>query len=174
MAYSAPHTWGAGDYPTAAYFNQEIRDNVSFLANPPTCRVFRSTTQTLTTGVAAAIAFDSERFDTDTMHSTVSNTERITFTTAGVYVVTGILTYASNATGNRVTYIRINGAASLGYDLRAAVSGDTTNAIVTTTYKFAAADYVELIGIQNSGGNLLTGSTGNYGAEFSAAWVGLG
>lgn len=174
MAYSTPITWTAGSYPTAAQFNANIRDNVSFLANPPACRVYHNAAQALTTAVEASLAFNSERFDTNTMHDTVTNNSRITFTTAGLYVVTLNVTFASNATGNRVTTIRLNGATYLAYDIRAAVNGDTTNVAVTTIYKFAAADYVEARCFQNSGGNLNVNSTANSTPEFAATWIGLG
>jgi microcystin-dependent protein len=32
MAYTTPRTWVAGEYPTAAQFNQDVRDNVAYVA----------------------------------------------------------------------------------------------------------------------------------------------
>ena len=43
------------------------------------------------------------------MHSTVSNTGRITATTAGKYLIGGHIEFAANATGLRELYIRLNG-----------------------------------------------------------------
>jgi hypothetical protein len=50
------------------------------------CRVYNSGNQTISNATWTDLTFDSELYDTDTMHDTSSNTNRITFTTAGVYV----------------------------------------------------------------------------------------
>lgn len=42
------------------------------------CRVYDSTGETITTGANSALECGSENFDTDTLHSTSSNTEKIT------------------------------------------------------------------------------------------------
>ncbi len=174
MAYAAPRTWSAGEVPTAAQFNQDIRDNPAFLANPPACRAYRTTAQALTTGAATAIAFDAERYDTAAMHSTSVNTSRITIVTAGLYLLTGEVSFASNVTGVREMFLQVNGATRIVDANATAVNGDSTRLGVSTVYKLAAADYVELIAYQTSGGNLNVDTIGNHSPEMSATWIGLG
>lgn len=140
--------------------------------SPPACRVYRAAPAAITTGgyPGTALTFDTERFDTDNMHSTVSNTTRITFNTAGVYVVQGQVNWPTNGAGERYTYIRLNGATEIATDSKAgAAITDAVGQNVTIIYKFAATDYVELLTAQTTGGNLTPGAE-----EFSAVWVGLG
>ncbi len=174
MAYSAPRTWTPGEYPTAAQLNQDLRDNVAFLANPPACRVTKAAFQGITTATNTAIVFDTERYDTDSMHDTVTNNTRITIVTAGLYEVGGCIEWDANAAGTRSLGIRLNGTTFL-----VNVFMDIDSAIlhaqnVETTYKFAAADYVELVAWQDSGGSRTANKSGNYSPEFWATWKGLG
>lgn len=147
--------------------------------NPPACRVFHSAAQSVASGALAAVAFDSERFDTDTMHDTVTNNGRITFNTAGLYVVSfsGLFAAASDYTAvygflrlNGTTYIAQSGPGSHG------TANFNAGITVTTPYKFIAGDFVIVEVTQQNGPaaarNLL--ATGNYSPEFSAVWVGTG
>src|SRR5262245_7924090 len=89
MGYTTPTTHSTGDLITASIWNTDLVDNIKFLANPPACRVYNSDDSNgVVDQTDLAVSFDSERFDTDNMHSTSSNKSRITFNTAGVYVVT--------------------------------------------------------------------------------------
>lgn len=146
--------------------------------DPPACRVFNSAAQSLADSTFVFPTFNSERFDTDSMHSTVSNTGRITFNTAGVYVVTfsGELTLASDYLLIEIS-LRLNGATiiasqSMKHD------GVSTSPVwsLATIYKFAQGDYVEPRVYQdntaNAARNLVT--LGNRSPEFAAAWIGSG
>ncbi len=57
---------------------------------------------------ATYLTFATERHDTDSMHSTSSNTGRIVFTAAGVYGMFANVALAANATGYRLVGIEIN------------------------------------------------------------------
>lgn len=174
MAYVTPKTWATNDLATAAQLNQDLRDNVKFLATPPSCRVFNSATIShATSGSFQYLTFNSERFDTDTMHSTSVSTGRITFTTAGKYLVGGQVKFSVNATGMRGLQIRLNGATEIANVLLDTGTALDTHLTIATYYQFAAADYVELGAFQSSGGalNMLLGS--NYSPEFWAVWQSL-
>lgn len=172
MAYSAPPTVSPGDAITAALWNTYIRDNQAALLNPPSARVYHNAAQSLANSVATVVAFNSERWDTDTIHDTVTNNSRLTCKTAGRYLIIGTTEYATNATGVRETYIRLNGATPLAADVRAAVSGLTTAFTIQTYWDMAVNDYVELIAFQSSGGALNLNSTANYSPEFMMTRVG--
>jgi hypothetical protein len=66
------------------------------------CRVFNSANIATSNDVPYTLTFDSELYDTDTMHSTVSATDRITITTTGVYLVWANVAFAYDADGVRV------------------------------------------------------------------------
>lgn len=155
------------------------RDTHVHAYTPPACRVFHNTTQSIAHNVDQVLVFNSERYDTDSMHSTSVLTERITINTAGLYVFTftGQMATAVDYT-TLYTYIRLNGATIIG--IGPAATG-TTSAVadpvsVTTVYKCAAGDYVEVLQRQNNGAtaarNMLQAN--NYSPEFTAVWIGVG
>jgi len=148
--------------------------------NPPACRIYRSTTLSVPHNAVTAIPFDVERFDNDLMHSTVSLTDRITFNTAGVYVIHAFIVFAASTAGQRTLQIVLNGD-----NAKVLVStdqppnptvGNGTAIQVTTLWKFAAADFIQAVAYQTSGGALnLIGSTPTLAqTEFAVGWVGLG
>ncbi len=176
MAYTSPSTKAASDTISAADWNTYLRDNLGFLYQPPSCRVYNSANISVANATAQALTFNSERYDTDTMHSTASNTSRITFTTAGKYEVGGCVRWAAQATyaGVREIGIRLNGATYIVVnDEMGSASANALTIIqaVTTEYVFAAADYVELVAYQSSGGALNAENAGNYSPEMWASWL---
>lgn len=137
----------------------------------PACRVHRTTDQSIPDATVTAVTFNSETYDTDTMHSTASNTSRITFTTAGIYLVTASVYWPPNATGLRTVHIRKNGSTYLAIDQRPTAGAAFSTAMSTSTSdSFAAGDYVECVVWQNSGGALNV-ETGNfYSPIFTATY----
>ena len=125
-------------------------------------------------GTATLMTLDSERWDTDTMHSTSTNTSRLTATTAGKYFISGSIEFASGfATGYRRAEIRLNGAtviASQDTTPPANNSITATRVTVSTHYNLAATDYVELLATQ-SAGTVNVNASANYSPEFSMVKV---
>lgn len=127
------------------------------LANPPSCRVFNSVAIShATTATWQALTFDSERRDTDTMHSTVSNTGRITFTTAGLYLVGACVEFTPHTAGVRVLRIVHSvGATPIGGGrVPASPGAHSAQVDATTLFAFGAGAYVTLEAYQDSGGAL--------------------
>lgn len=122
------------------------------------CRVTASAAQSIGTTLVA-VAFDTEAFDTDTMHDNVTNNTRITFTTAGYYQVTGTVVTDANAASwagirlNGTTYISKMGAGNAG-------ASTANGTVVTTIYNFAAADYIEFMGAFGATQNTKSGVDG--------------
>lgn len=137
-------------------------------------RVFNAGSITVTTSTWTTITLDSERFDNDTLHSTVSNTGRLTATVAGTYLIIGNISFDANATGTRIARIFLNGVTEIALvSVPAVATGAVGTAIIVTTlWVMAATDYVELQGWQNSGGDLAALSSDAYGNEFSMIRVG--
>lgn len=134
----------------------------------PMARVYNNAVQSIADNTITTITFNSERFDTDSMHSTSVNTSRLTCNTAGVYMIGAHIGIASNATGIRNVYIYLNGTTYIAINIAPAVNGDASIYSVSTLYELAATDYVELRVYQNSTGSLNTVQTGNYSPEF---WI---
>ncbi len=127
----------------------------------PWARVTHSTTQTLSNNTDTALAFNTDIADTDTIHDTSTNNERLTCKTAGVYAITTNVGFASNATGVRALTIYKNGTDIIGALQVQAVNGSPTRLALTTVIALAVNDYVEAHVNQTSGGNLNT-EQGNY------------
>ena len=165
------------DFTNAAHDHGDADDGgtlvTASLPTVPSCRVYNSAALAQASGTSdVALTFDSERFDTDTMHSTVTNTGRITFTTAGKYYVVLNIQWEANATGQRAIGIRLNGTTTIASFRTPANTADTLNFHVSTLYDFAATDYVEAVVWQNSTVELDIALAANFSPEFTAFRVG--
>lgn len=132
------------------------------------CRLRNSAAQTIPNATLTALTFDTETYDTDAMHSTTTNTSRITFTTSGPYIITANIGFTANATGFRTIKLRVNNSFDIGYASQPAFASETNTLNLTAQYNFNQGDFVEVIVYQNSGGNLDTVSTSQSMPTFSA------
>jgi len=168
-----PKTWVLNDDLDAATLNLEIRDALIFLLKPPRCRAYRNAGLSLTNNTWTVIGLDQETlsFDTDNMHSTVTNNSRITIQTAGAYVIYWQLGFASNATGQRQVDILKNAAGT--YDAAKRLNNTNATAIGgslattmagTVEVEFALNDHFEMWGLQNCGAalNIVAGATETF------------
>lgn len=143
-----------GDILTAAWCDQ-ARDNQEFFIDPPACSVYHNTTQTKSSSTSLSTALaNSENYDNASMHSTSSNTSRITIQTAGRYEVGVVLSWAANSTNNRATAFLVNGTTDYIVDLRVSPSVNSAGISGSRTLVLSAGDYVEVAVWQNSGGDL--------------------
>lgn len=178
MPYTSPATVVTGTTITSAWGNS-VKAGEDFLANAPTCRVYNSASIATVTATDTRMTFNTERFDNDTMHSTVTNTGRITINTAGVYEFKFHYRWQQNATGYRQTRIVLNpsgaGAGTeIGFKL---VPGNGVNVLIeslSTRWKCIVGDFVEVWCFQTSGGGLTIDAAPAYSPEFSACWESLG
>ena len=131
-------------------------------------RVFNSGAIATVNNTNKVLTFDSERYDTDTIHSTSSNTGRLTTKTAGKYGIIGNAAWFGDPSDATI-YIRLNGSTFIA---RSSIVGDYRVMNVSTDYNLAVDDYVELVVIQGSGGALNITANSNYSPEFMMARVG--
>lgn len=151
MAWTAPRTWVTSEVVTAALLNTHLRDNLLWTGFHHGCRAWKSANQTVGIGATDAVTWNSESYDTDTFHSTSSNTSRFVAPVAGYYEAffePNIDADGSQHNGRFVTSIRKNaaGASGGGTELEAAsFVGHSVNqaGVVHWTGFLAAADYVE-------------------------------
>jgi hypothetical protein len=90
------------------------------------------------------------------MHSTVTNTSRLTVPTGGggKYVIGGYVYWTANATGRRVMRLFKNGATILIDTEMMKEGGGVSSQSFHFVDNAVAADYWELQAFQTSGGNL--------------------
>lgn len=170
-------TFNAGEKVTASKLNAATKTVLDFLMNPPRVNAYAGTAISVSSGTSTLLTFDSESWDTDSMHSTTTNPSRITINTSGQYLVTFYARFPSNSTGYRQLNLRLNsagasgGGSTLSTITVAAVNG--ASAFVTRTLELSctAGDHYELFATQNSGVSLSMDSGSRVtGMEFR--WVG--
>jgi hypothetical protein len=164
--YTAAGSATAGDVYTATAHNVIVTD-VNNLIVPPMVQCTRSSDLSYTSG--ANITWNSETYDTDAMHDTSSNTDRITIQTAGVYIVslTLYLTFTGTLTGTNLK-IAIAGSAAFETDW---YGSRATDMVIngSTTMSLNPAD-------QLTASCIVIGATSPIVktslSSFSATWIG--
>jgi hypothetical protein len=145
----------------------------------PVWSLSRVAAQGITNSAWNSMLWDTDRVDTDNMHSTVTNTDRVTITQAGLYAVTSKGSNTPNATGLRGCRITLNGVLDAS-----AVEGSsvivnnvggtfTTSIPLPTLYiQCIVGDILRVQQWQNSGGtlNTSTSSAADY-PLFTGAWL---
>lgn len=144
--------------------------------DPPACRVFKAANQSLANTTWTAIIFDSEVYDTDNMHSLVTNPTRITINTPGLYLLTANVIFAP-ATGNRLAGFRKNTLSPTdpteGFEAGTGNASNETGFSFSQVVKAVANDYWEVMAWQGSGAPL-NASVIDGGLTFTATWIGRG
>jgi hypothetical protein len=134
--------------------------------------VYPSGAQTIGNATYTALTYNTENFDTDAFHSTVTNTSRITIPSGlgGYYRVSGMTRFNSNATGRRLLSLYRNGASSREVEVTAgAVAELSLN--IDVVLSLSVGDYLEFFVYQSSGGNL-TVVAGTQSQVFEIEYLG--
>ena len=175
MPYVAPTTHVAGETLPAADYNVIVNDVISFRNKsgivPPAVRLTNSASITGYTS-NTVITWNTEEFDTDTMHSTSTNTDRITIVTPGIYLFSAVIFLSFTGTSTRSeAYIQKNNSInSAPADLQLDGSA-ATNRVITLTgiSNCAANDYFSCLWSETGGSSLIVNSNRSY---FSAVMLG--
>jgi len=132
-----------------------------------------SASQSIANNTNTALLWGSEYFDTDSFHSTATNTGRITIPSGkdGYYLLSGLIKWDGNTAGRRYYSLRKNGSFITGTDwLENTSNGE---GYISPTFNFIvdadATDYFEIFVNQSSGGGLDVTSDGSY---YSAIFLG--
>lgn len=144
------------------------------LGSGPHVKAYQTAAQSIPSGADTYVTLTGEQWDVGgavMMHSTTSNSQRITFTIPGTYLVNATVHWVNNATGTRQTFVLLNGSSRIGVFGAAPVSA--VGAVVggSFEYQFAAGDYIELQANQSSGAALSTWVSGQDCSQFSARAV---
>jgi hypothetical protein len=171
------HTFEGG-VATTSEANTFIRDPLKFILNPPIAELRQTSAQTFTTAVTAAVTFNAHDVDEDYTggnagHDDVTLNTRYTARYSGWYLISGAVAFAVNATGDRFSWLMVNGSdvnGSLGFTAADASAVAVTHCRTRKVF-LNVGDYIELVGFQNSGGNLLSAVTGREQSSMSIHWV---
>jgi hypothetical protein len=147
--------------------------------NPPACRVFNNANLPVVNNTNTALTFNSERYDTDSMHSTSSATERITFNTAGLYIIHASVQFSSDTDYIFLDlWIENQAASTLVWtnNVNPGASGTAWAMDISSVFKFAAGDWIRAMVKQmnTSAATNAIEAGASYSPEFGATWIGVG
>lgn len=149
----------------------ETIDDIVPQARHQGCLVTKSAAQTLTTAVATPITFDTESYDTDSFHDSVTNNSRITIPSSSTITkvkLGALIVFATDATstGNREVALFKNGATiKYGSFQRASSASGLITQFTTPVLVVAEGDYFEIYATQTSGADLTVLNTCQFWAE---------
>ena len=173
--WTTPKTWASGGL--AATDLNALRDQVMWLKAATLlagidsdttlgqlksasygARAYRDTTLSTTSTSSKVVTMPSESLDTDGLHSTSTNTDRLTIPSGGdgIYLAGYGIEWEANSSGDRRAYLRINNTTVMSdSDQRVrAASSATTGLSTTGLWVAAAGDFVNLFQFQNSGSSI--------------------
>ncbi len=142
---------------------------VTIAKNDISARVTHASSTSIADVTSTTLAFDTERFDTDTIHDNSTNNSRLTATTAGKYYIFANIVWAANATGTRAADIVFSttGNSIAGSQVAAAPGGSLfTQLNVSCIQDMGAASFVTLLVFQNSTASLNVVKTNEASPEF--------
>lgn len=121
-------------------------------------RVTNSAAIQIPNGAATALTFDTQRWATSGMHSTTTNSSRVTVLSTGLYDVTAQVELSSGVLGQRDLRIVLNDATVIGR--QSVFSSSPVVLTAATTYRMSATtDYVGVqIYFDGSTGRVLQGA----------------
>lgn len=149
------HNPATGTSPPASW-GDTVRDDLEFLIQPPSCRIVRSSTQSISNLTLTAVNFNAaDSWDTDALHDTVTNNNRITIPSGlgGKYLCIANVIFGASATGDRFVEWRVNGTTEYrGQFVKSATA--TTELNYSAIISLSAGDYLEVMVYHSAGGAL--------------------
>ena len=139
------------------------------------CRLTSTVSVNVPDQTWVALNWETERFDQDGMHSTAANSSRVTFVTAGVYLIGANIAWSDGSTaGVRQMEVLVNDVTEIALirDDAGEVGGRSPIQVLNTVYQMAANDYATLRIWQDSGSTASNAVTSAYTPELWAARVG--
>lgn len=116
-------------------------------------RVYRTSNQTIASGTATAIQWQTEEYDEGDYYDAGSNT-RFTVPQTGYYHLVGQVGWEQNNEGDREVYFRLNGGSTIkAQTIDEPISNNNHHMLVASDVQLDANDYVELVVINGRPGN---------------------
>ena len=134
--------------------------------------VTNTTGQSINNATETALTFNLETYDTDSFHSTSSNTSRLTVPSNGYYFVYAKVRFAGNSSGYRYIRLKKNGSTSFQDIINYPPGSNDFSLYYGLALSANANDYFEIIAAQSSGGSLEVRGDDNGGIGFGCYYLG--
>ena len=131
-----------------------------------------TTGQSISSGAETTLTFNGETYDTDSFHSTSTNTSRLTVPSSGYYFVWAKVRFQGNSSGYRYIYFRKNGTTSYQDIINYPANASDFSLYLGMALPASANDYFEVRATQNSGGNLEVRGDDNGQIAFGCYYLG--
>ena len=156
---------GQGVYPTTGDLFAE--------GVAPICRVYNSGNIAVNSTSDTTVTFDSESSDVFAMHSTITNTSRITPPWPGKWRVHGQIEWSSQTTATGFRQVKLfQTGAQVNQTLLPAITNSVSTTQVDDILTIAAGDYIELVVRHNFGSAININANGVWGLSLSAEYIG--
>ncbi len=178
IAYAtASNTWGESadlafdgtDFLLGSSIRARMSGQNRFRYLNSMAKATNSSNTTVSTSTITIINWDTDEYDTDTIHDTGANTSRFTAKIAGKYLIECNLRYDTpgSSTGSVHVGWRLNG--NSGSDKNIAAIPNSSSAVLLMVnaaipVNLAANDYVEFWAFQNLGSNMTVNLNDSFGA----------
>jgi len=173
VGWTEPRTWHVAERLPSGELNLHIRDNLNFLRHHHGCRLYKSANQTVGIGNNDVMSFNTEDYDTDTLHDTASNNSRIVVPAqlAGFWAMTfaaEVNADTANHNGRMILSLRKNasGAGGGGTPLESkdhSVHANLQSGLVKWQGLLAVEDHVEaFFDSQTEARDVISGVTATY------------
>ena len=161
----------AGTFPNPSIASGVV-ETANFSSTIPAVRAVAGTPQPIPTDEPTALMFPGEAYDTAGLHQTGGDTSRLTAPVAGVYRISANVGWQADPLGfRRVELLSTEAAGGGGIIAIDQVPAPAPALVqaVSTDYKLAAGDYVQVRVQQNRGGDI-----GAIRHSFTMSWVAPG
>lgn len=180
MAVPTVPVFQAGETTTLTGKLGQVSAAITFLLNPPHAYAYKPVNGALASSTWDVVSLGAELYDWSVtgMHSTSTNSSRITAPETGIYNIEAFAKFEANAAGSRGLEIKKNaagvetGGTQVYQEYRLPATNSTGFISASIDYPLTAGDYVELFVWQNTGGalNVLGGASTLY---LSIRWSSL-
>lgn len=171
----SPRVWSVGDALTAARLNTEISTalNWFFAGVMPKVKAYDNTGIVCADSTDVLLTLSGESYDTDSMHSTSTNTSRIVFNTAGYYRILATVAWPSATYTVSNIQFRLNSAENIAGGTQVRLQNYNTVRVIVSEFTqfFNAGDYIQAWIQQASGASRTTTSTSQHSTFIEATWV---
>ena len=170
MSWTSPKTWSVGDLLTSSDMNTYVRDNTSFLSQPPRGRIYASSAQSIPNLTPTQISPTA----TDFANGITAASGSLTIVTAGTYLVNAIITFGGTVGSDSffAAYIYKNGTAVRQGSTGVPTGGHGAATVADLVHGLVAGDVLTFWTSQITGGAYSIDSTGTpQDTSLSALWV---